>query len=109
MEEVILTDDLSQLMIGDEIVTNSGSDLRYYRIMENPRLSKKTFWNGKKRYIAVKCQTCIEEKTVSGIHHITKQPWSTTYKTNVFKVPELDTPIRKVDLNFKNIVIVKRQ
>jgi len=106
---MILTTDLEDLEIRDEIVTNLGSEMRYYRVMEKPRLSSKgVYWNGRKRYIAVKCQVCIEEVTTSGIYHWNNKPWIRTSKVYKFQIPEEDSPIIKVGLNFRNIVIINR-
>ena len=105
----ILTEDPGDLQIGDEIVTNAGSEMRYYLVEEVPRVStKKTWFDGRTRYIAVKCRAAITMKTTTGINHYTKQPWSNTYKTYEFKVPDDNDVTVKVDLNYKQIYIVNR-
>lgn len=104
-----LTEDSGVLEPGDEIITNAGAELRYYIVEEKPRVSKKKTWyNGKTRYIAVKCRAAIIEKTVSGVNNWTNKPWTNTYKTYEFKVPNENDPIVKVDLNFKQIYITNR-
>jgi len=105
----ILTEDAGILEPGDEIVTNQGSEMRCYIVEEVPRVSKlKTWSNGKTRYIAVKCRAAITMKTVKGINQWNKQPWTNTYKTYEFRVPNQDDPIVKVDLNFKQIYIINK-
>ena len=54
MNYMKITNDPSELRIGDEIITNAGSELRYYRIMEVPRISNVSpyKWGDKRaRYI----------------------------------------------------------
>jgi len=105
----ILTEDAGTLKPGDEIITNQGSEMRYYVVEEVPRVSKKKVWyNGRTRYIAVKCRAAITEKTTSGVNKWTNKPWTNTYKTYEFKVPNENDPIVKVDLNFKQIYITNR-
>ena len=105
----ILTEDAGNLKPGDEIITNQGSEMRCYRIEEVPRVSKlKTWHNGKTRYIAVRCRVAITMQTTTGINTWTKQPWSNTYKTYEFRIPNENDPIVKVDLNFKQIYVTNR-
>ena len=109
MREVILTEDSGDLRIGDEIVVNSASEMRCYKVMEVPRVSKlKKWYNGKTRYIAVKCRAAVEEKSSSGVYHNGK-PWTRKWKEYEFRVPNENDPIIKVDLNFKNILIINRE
>ncbi len=104
-----LTDDPGLLEPGDEIITNQGSDMRYYIIEEIPRVSKlKTWHNGKTRYIAVKCRSAITMKTTTGVNTWTKKPWTNTYKMYEFRVPNENDPIIKVDLNWKKIYITNK-
>ncbi len=104
-----LTQDPGILEPGDEIITNAGSEMRCYVVEEIPRVSKlKAWYNGTTRYIAVKCRAAITEKTVSGVNTWTKKPWTNTYKTYEFRVPNQDDPIVKVDLNFKQIYIINK-
>ena len=105
----ILTEDAGLLEPGDKIITNQGSEMRSYIVEEVPRVSKlKTWHNGKTRYIAVKCRAAITMKTTTGINHYTKQPWSNTYKTYEFRIPNENDPIVKVDLNWKQVYITNR-
>jgi hypothetical protein len=105
----ILTEDPGYLQIGDEIITNAGSEMRYYLVEEVPRVStKKTWFNGRTRYIAVKCKTVITQKTTSHTTPLTGKTWTNTYKTYEFKVPDDNDVTVKVDLNFKQIYIVNR-
>lgn len=104
-----LTEDAGVLKPGDEIVINQGSEMRCYKVEEIPRVSKlKTWHNGKTRYIAVRCRAAITEKTASGVNTWTKKPWTNTYKTYEFRVPNEDDPIIRVDLNWKQIIITKK-
>jgi hypothetical protein len=104
-----LTEDAGVLKPGDEIAINQGSEMRYYRVEEIPRVSKlKTWHNGKTRYIAVKCRAAMTQKTVSGINNWNNKPWTNTYKTYEFRVPNENDPIVKVDLNWKQIIITKK-
>ena len=104
-----LTDDPGVLEPGDEIITNQGSEMRYYVVEEIPRVSKlKTWHNGKTRYIAVKCRVAMEEKTASGVNTWTNKPWTNTYKMYEFRVPNENDPIKKVDLNWKQIYITNK-
>jgi len=50
----------------------------------------------------------MTEKTVSGINSYTKKPWTNTYKTYEFRVPNENDPIMKVDLNWKQIYIINK-
>jgi hypothetical protein len=109
MREVILTEDPGDLRIGDTIITNSGSEMRYYKVMEVPRVSKlKKWYNDRTRYIAVKCRAPIEEKSRSGVHH-DGQTWTRNWKEYEFRKINDSDPIVKVDLNFRNIVIINRE
>jgi hypothetical protein len=107
--KLILTEDAKDLNIGDEFVTNSSSELRCYKVLEKPRVSKLSPWhNGKTRYIAVKCRSKIVTKTrywtnVRGV----KQSYN--YKTYNFESPDDNDPIVKVDLNYKQIIITNKQ
>ena len=102
--KVILTTNVADLEINDEIVSTSSSSMRYYKVLEKPRLSKKKFYNGSARYIAVKCKTAMTIKT-------TTSPTGYVYnwKEYEFRVPEETDPIVKVDLNFKEILILNRE
>jgi hypothetical protein len=109
MKEIILTSDLSDLKIGDQIVVNSLSEMRCYKVMELARVSKKkTYWNGKTRYIAVKCRAAVEEKTSSGVYP-NGRTWTRNWKEYEFRKITDSDPIIKVDLNFKNIIIINRE
>ena len=104
-----LTEDAGILEPGDEIITCHGSEMRCYVVEEIPRVSKKKTWhNGKTRYIAVKCRSSMVEKTVSGVNTWTNKPWTNTYKTYEFRVPNENDPIVKVDLNWKQIYIINK-
>ncbi len=104
-----LTEDPGTLEPGDEIITCQSSEMRCYVVEEIPRVSKlKTWHNGKTRYIAVKCRAAMKEKTVSGVNSWNNKPWTNTYKTYEFRVPNQDDPIVKVDLNWKQIYIINK-
>ena len=106
-----LTNDPGDLRIGDEIVTGAGSEMRYYRVMEVPRESKKspyTWGEQRKRYIAVKVQASIEER-IQKWNNWKGEPQTTTHKTFTFEEPSEDAPVLKLDLNYKNMVIIKRK
>jgi hypothetical protein len=104
-----LTEDPGVLEPGDEIITNHGSEMRCYVVEETPRVSKlKTFHNGKTRYIAVKCRSAMTMKTTSGVNSWNNKPWTNTYKTYEFRVPNENDPIVKVDLNWKQIYIINK-
>lgn len=104
----ILTEDPGDLQIGDEIVTNAGSEMRYYVVEEVPRVStKKTWYDGRTRYIAVKCRSALTQKTTTHTSYNNKT-YTNTYKTYKFRVPNENDPIVKVDLNFKQIYITNR-
>jgi len=104
-----LTEDPGILQPGDEIITNAGSEMRCYVVEEIPRVSKKQTWhNGKTRYIAVKCRAAMTQKTVSGVSAWNNKPWTNTYKTYEFRVPNENDPIIKVDLNWKQIYIINK-
>jgi hypothetical protein len=109
--KAILTNNPSDLKIGDEIITNAGSEMRYYRVMEVPRESTKspyTWGDKRKRYIAVRCRAALVEKSSSGVNWNNK-PWTRNWKEYEFRTPNQDDPTVKVDLNYKNMVIVKRE
>lgn len=110
--KVILTENPSDLKIGDEIITNAGSEMRYFRVMETPRESKKspyTWGDKRKRYIAVRCRAALTEKSSSGVNTWNNKPWTRNWKEYEFRVPNEEDPIIKVDLNYRNMVIVKRE
>jgi hypothetical protein len=108
--KTILTENPGDLNVGDEFITNSSSELRCYKVVEKPRLSKLSPWaNGKDRYIAVRCKAAIKENTTTGINYYNKQPWTRTYKTYEFRVPNEDDSTVKVDLNYKQIIIINKQ
>ena len=105
----ILTEDLGVLQPGDEIITCQSSEMRCYVVEEIPRVSKKKTWhNGKTRYIAVKCRAALTMKTTTGTNAYNNRTWTNTWKTYEFRVPNQDDPIIKVDLNFKKIYITNR-
>jgi len=105
----ILTEDPGILGPGDEIITNAGSELRYYIVEEKPRVSKKKKWyNGRTRYIAVKCRVAMTQKTTSHVNQWNGKTYTNTYKTYEFTVPNENDPIVKVDLNFKQVYITNR-
>ena len=105
----ILTEDPGDLQIGDEIITNAGSEMRCYLVEEVPRVStKKTWFDGRTRYIAVKCRAAMTQKTTSHVNKWTGKTYTNTYKTYKFKVPDDSDVTVKVDLNFKQIYIINR-
>lgn len=104
-----LTEDPGILEPGDEIITNAGSEMRYYIVEEKPRVSKKkTWWDGRTRYIAVKCRAAVTEKSSSGVNGWNNKPWTRNWKEYEFRVPDEDDKVVKVDLNFKQIYITNR-
>ena len=103
----ILTNDPKDLNIGDVIITNSGSELRCYKVEEVPRVSKKKWYNNRTRYIAVKCRAVVKTLTKSGNYH-NGTPWTRTWKEYDFKVPDENDNVVKIDLNFKNMYIINR-
>jgi hypothetical protein len=104
-----LTEDPGVLEPGDEIITNQSSEMRCYIVEETPRVSKlKTWHNGKTRYIAVKCRAAITMKTTTGFNTWTNKPWTNTYKTYEFRIPNENDTIIKVDLNWKQIYIINK-
>ena len=104
-----LTTDPGKLRPGYEIVVNCSSQMRYYRVEEVPRVStKKTWHNGRTRYIAVKCRAAMTQKTTSHVNSWSGKTYTNTYKEYEFKVPNEEDPIVKVDLNFKEIIITKK-
>lgn len=104
-----LTEDTGILEPGDEIITCHGSEMRCYVVEEIPRVSKKKTWyNGRTRYIAVKCRAAMVETTVSGVTSWNNQPYSYTNKTYEFRVPNENDPIIKVDLNWKQMYIINK-
>jgi hypothetical protein len=107
----ILTSDPGDLKIGDEIVTSAGSEMRYYKVTEMPRLSKKSpyEWGDKRnRYIAVRLRANVSEN-IKKWTNWKGEPKTTVYTTYKFERPSEDNPIVKVDLNYKNMVIIKRE
>lgn len=110
MVKGILTEDPGILQPGDEIVTNAGSELRYYKVEEVPRVStKKTWYDGRTRYIAVKCKAVMTQKTTSHVNNWNGKTYTNTYKIYKFEVPDEDDATVKVDLNFKQMYIVNRE
>jgi hypothetical protein len=79
--------------------------------MEVPReskLSPYTWGDKRKRYIAVKVQASIKE-IVNNWTNWKGDPQTTTYKTFKFEEPSADDLVVKQDLNYKNMVIIKRK
>lgn len=104
-----LTTDAGTLQLGDEIITNHGSEMRYYVVEEAPRVSRLKTWNsGKTRYVATKCRVAMTMKTTTGFNTWNNKPWTSTWKTYEFRVPNGNDPITKVDLNFKEIYITNK-
>lgn len=104
-----LTEDPGILEPGDEIITNAGAEMRCYVVEEIPRVSKlKAWYNGRTRYIAVKCRAAMTQKTTSHVNTWTNKTYTNTYKTYEFRVPNENDPIVKVDLNFKQIYIINK-
>lgn len=104
-----LTEDPGVLEPGDEIITCQSSEMRCYVVEEIPRISKlKTWHNGRARYIAVKCRAALTTKTTTGVNTWTNKPYTNTYKTYEFRVPNDNDPIVKVDLNWKQIYIINK-
>ena len=104
-----LTTDAGTLQPGDEIITNQGSEMRYYVVEEAPRVSRlKTWNNGKTRYVATKCRVAMTMKTTTGTNAYNNRTWTNTWKTYEFRVPNENDPITKVDLNFKEIYITNK-
>lgn len=104
-----LTEDPGVLEPGDEIITCQSSEMRCYVVEEIPRISKlKTWHNGRTRYIAVKCRAALTMKTTTGVNTWTNKPYTNTYKTYEFRVPNDNDPIVKVDLNWKQIYIINK-
>ncbi len=104
-----LTEDPGVLQLGDEIITNQGSEMRYYVVEEVPRVStKKAWYDGRTRYIAVKCRSALTQKTTTHVSSYNNKTYTNTYKTYEFRVPNENDPIVKVDLNFKQIYITNR-
>lgn len=109
--KVILTNDPGDLRIGDEIVTGAASEMRYYRVMEMPReskLSPYTWGDKRKRYVAVKVQASVKE-TVQKWKNWKGEPQTTIHKTFTFEEPSADAIVIKKDLNYKDMVIIKRE
>ena len=104
-----LTEGPGVLEPGDEIITCQSSGMRCYVVEEIPRISKlKTWHNGRTRYIAVKCRAALTMKTTTGVNTWTNKPYTNTYKTYEFRVPNDNDPIVKVDLNWKQIYIINK-
>jgi hypothetical protein len=104
-----LTEDPGDLQIGDEIITNAGAQMRCFVVEEVPRVSKKKAWyNGTKRYVAVKCRSAMTEKITTHVNSWNNKTYTNTYKTYEFRVPNENDPIVKVDLNFKQIYIINK-
>ena len=104
-----LTEDPGALQPGDEIITNQGSEMRCYVVEEIPRVSKlKQWYNGRTRYIAVKCRAAMTQKTTSHVNSWSGKTYTNTYKTYEFRVPNENDPIIKVDLNFKQMYIINK-
>jgi len=103
LEDMLITDQ-SKLQKGDIIIANCSAELRCYRVMELPRISKlKTYYNGTVRYVAVKCQVDVEFKTSTNKGYNNKA-YVRKWKEFQFKIPADDAAVISVDLNFKQII-----
>ncbi len=106
--KAILTEDAGDLDIGDEFVTNSSSELRCYKVVEKPRVSRLSPWpDGKTRYIKVKCRAKKVTKTRTWTNYQNvKQSYN--YETYAFESPNDNDLIIGIDLNYKQIVITNK-
>lgn len=107
MEQNLITD-FSKLNQGDVVLTNKGSDLVVFKLMEKPRLSDKKHqygtngWNSshedgtpRQRYISVKCKVPVVTKSSANSSY--------TWKQYAFRMPKEDDPIEKMDFNYKKV------
>lgn len=98
-----LIENVADLNPNDIVITTSSSDFRCYKILEKPRLSKKKYWNGKDRYIAVKCLSNVIEKTNQWKDRAGNIVTGPPYKVFEFKIPNENASIVKIDLNYKKM------
>jgi len=107
MKQNLITD-FSKLNPGDVVLTNKGSDLVVFKLMEKPRLSADKYqygtqrWNtnlpnGKQRqrYVSVKCKVPMGTRSSNNSSY--------TWKEYEFRMPKEDDPVEKMDFNYKNI------
>tara|TARA_B110000967_G_C18898095_1_gene572337 strand:- start:4770 stop:5135 length:366 start_codon:yes stop_codon:yes gene_type:complete len=107
IEQNLITD-FSKLNQGDVVLTNKGSDLVVFKLLEKPRLSDKKHqygtngWNSKhedgtdrQRYISVRCQIPVVTKSSPNSSY--------TWKQYAFRMPKGDDPIEKMDFNYKKV------
>jgi len=105
---------IEELQPGDEILTLTQQG-KYLKVLETPRRSKVPYtWRpGSDRYISVRCKvniTCIP-KQGTRYDRVTKSYVTYTYDDKEYniKAPEENSPVEKVDLNFKKLWLVKRE
>jgi hypothetical protein len=96
---------IEDLRVGDEFISST-FELRYYKVLANPRVSKKLTWNKNKRYIAVKCSTnCVTTTTnYTGYNNNTYTRVSHKYELT----DKNHNTTVSLNLNNKNIWLVKR-
>jgi hypothetical protein len=98
-----LIKDLSLLEQGDEIVIATSSSLKRIKLLQKPELSKVKSWNGSSRYKAVKASVKrVSEDKISGNYKY-------TVVSDVFAPAEEHNFIKRFNLNFKDVLLIKRE
>lgn len=92
--------EVQDLRIGDEVIVSRFSDLRYLKVLGNPKPKKQQHqYRQIIQYSAIKCSTGVIPRTVQ-----------TTWNPNSpCATPEHHTEIIYVDFNYKDIWLVKRE
>jgi hypothetical protein len=92
---------VDQLEVGDEFIVPCMSDLRYYRVERQPQPKKGSpvnGWTQRVMYKAVKCS-----------YYADKQTYSSGYTAHIHgHSPENHNAEKFVDLNYKNIWLIKK-
>jgi hypothetical protein len=98
---------VEDLEIGDEIVIPVFSGFRYLRVLKQPRIGKRNDWiTNALLYTSIKCSTkidVVEHSKTWGNGQVHR--WKK--KTYIF-TPEDHNTVMSVDLNYKDILLVRK-
>lgn len=100
---------VSELLVGDEIIISSNSNLKYLKILKLPKLNKNLDWRGNEYYGTVRCsiggtEQIKQYKTYNG-QIVNYKKTNYEFETDCSK----HTLKRNFNLNHRHIYLVKRE